>query len=84
MATKRTCNRCGAEINPASESIIETEVQHVHDPLSLEELKAMIGEPVWVVVKSSGNGMWVIVDESWICLSNGYTAYRSKTEDHFR
>ena len=52
-------------------------------PLTEDELRGMIGKPVWVVVKSTGRGFWVIVDTTWIGLANGYTAYRYKPADHF-
>ena len=50
-------------------------------PLTLEELRQMIDEPVWVVVKSSGRGFWVIVDATWLGMTNGYTAYRYKPRE---
>lgn len=47
-------------------------------PLTEEELRGMIGEPVWVKIKASGRGFWVIVDNAWLGMTSGFTAYRSK------
>lgn len=65
----------------AVEALIEKQERMNPAPLTIEELRSMIGEPVWVVVKSTGRGMWVIVDTTWIGLANGYTAYRHKPEE---
>ena len=54
----------------------------IDTPLTFEELKGMIGEPVWIVDKIEGGGCrWVIVSESLLGLFGGYTAYRNKSEE---
>lgn len=52
-------------------------------PLTVEEMWAMLEEPVWVAVKDSDFGYWSIVSRTLIGLVGGYTAYRYKP-DHFR
>lgn len=49
-------------------------------PLTFEELKGMIGEPVWVV-PLNGSGYWTIASESLLTLYAGFLAYRSKPEE---
>lgn len=47
------------------------------EPLTLEELKEMDGEPVWVSVKDCSwipnNGYWCIMYKRGLLLPNGYT-----------
>lgn len=54
----------------------------VNEPLTLEEMQNMMGEPVWIVDRH-GNGNWEIVSKGILSIYNGYKAYRSKP-DHFR
>ena len=49
--------------------------------LTEEELRGMIGEPVWIVDKIEGGGRWEIVRESLLGLFAGYNAYRNKLEE---
>lgn len=51
-------------------------------PLTEEELRQMMGEPVWCVYE--GGASWFIVHESLFTIWNGVTAYRYKPGDHFR
>ena len=54
----------------------------VDEPLTLEELKGMIGEPVWIVDKiKGGSSYWEIARESMLGLFGGYTAYRTKPRE---
>lgn len=47
--------------------------------LTLDELKQMDGEPVWVVDRY-GNGRWAIVSFGLLSVYNGLDAYRHKPE----
>ena len=51
------------------------------EPLTLEELQQMIGEPVWVVDKHWGSERWEIVGESLLGLYGGFDAYRHRPEE---
>lgn len=51
-------------------------------PLTEDELRQMLGEPVWCVY--DGGASWFIVHESLFTIINGMTAYRYKPGDHFR
>ena len=50
-------------------------------PLKPEELRDMIGKPVWLVNESTGYGCWVIMSVSWLNVSYAYKAYRYKPEE---
>ena len=52
-----------------------------NEPLALEELQRMIGEPVWVVDKHWGSERWEIVGESLLGLYRGFDAYRHRPEE---
>lgn len=45
-------------------------------PLTEDELRGMLGEPVWCVY--DGGASWFIVHESLFTIINGMTAYRYK------
>ena len=45
-------------------------------PLTEEELRQMMGEPVWCVYE--GYGQWLLVGASLFTIINGVTAYRYK------
>lgn len=47
-------------------------------PLTEEELRGMIGEPVWVVYHPVGNGEWEVVDEWTLAHMDEFVAYRYK------
>lgn len=78
-----------------AEEIMELREQQSNDPLSLDELRQMDGEPVWVVwldgrLKSRwhivGSSLWIEMFTEWdgaFSLDYGKTwlAYRHKTED---
>lgn len=51
-------------------------------PLTEEELRQMMGEPVWCVYE--GGARWYIVSESLFTILRGITVYRHKPEDQFR
>ena len=46
------------------------------EPLTEDELRGMLGEPVWC--EYYGGGSWFIVHESLFTILNGVTAYRYK------
>lgn len=48
-------------------------------PLTLNELRQMMGEPVWCTYE--GGAGWFIVGESLFTIINGITAYRQKPEE---
>lgn len=48
-------------------------------PLTEDELRQMIGEPVWCTYE--GGAGWFIVGESLFTILNGITAYRQKPEE---
>lgn len=50
----------------------------VNEPLTEDELRQMMGEPVWCVYE--GGAKWFIVGESLFTILNGVTAYRNKPE----
>lgn len=50
-------------------------------PLTVKEMRSMIGEPVWVAPNQGGKGFWSIVSNSLLGVADGFTAYRSKTEE---
>jgi len=65
-----------------------------NDPLTLEELRKMGGEPVWVCESNGANGVWGLVDQEYQMIrlhggglavweNNGKTwlAYRRKLEE---
>lgn len=78
-----------------ADEIMELREQQSNDPLSLDELRQMDGEPVWVVwldgrLKSRwhivGSSLWIEMFTEWdgaFSLDYGKTwlAYRHKTED---
>ena len=41
---------------------VETEDLLANDPLTLEQLREMDGEPVWVCTPEGSGGMWALVD----------------------
>lgn len=49
------------------------------EPLTEDELRGMLGEPVWCVYE--GGASWFIVHESLFTILNGLTAYRHKLSD---
>ncbi len=51
-------------------------------PLTEEDLRQMMGEPVWCVYE--GGAHWFLVGPSMFTILNGVTAYRYKPADHFR
>ena len=58
------------------------EFEHEHEnqkPLTEEELRGMMGEPVWCVYE--GGASWFIVHESLFTIINGVTAYRYKPRE---
>lgn len=67
----------------ALEALKEKQERENQKPLTVEEMWAMLGEPVWVEAKNADGGYWSIVSRTLIGLAGGYTAYRSKP-DHFR
>lgn len=48
-------------------------------PLTEDDLRQMMGEPVWCVYE--GGASWFIVRESLFTVLNGMTAYRYKPEE---
>lgn len=52
------------------------------EPLSLDELKEMIGEPVWIEYRDLNHRGWTILTETTFCTLGGYgetcLAYRYK------
>ena len=67
----------------AVEALREKQEHMNPKPLTEEELRGMIGEPVWVAY-NYGGGYWAIMSRTLLGLSNGFTAYRSKPVDHLR
>lgn len=49
-------------------------------PLTEDELRQMLGEPVWCVYE--GGAHWFLVGPSMFTILNGFTAYRYKPEVH--
>ena len=50
-------------------------------PLTVEEMWAMLEEPVWVAVKDSDFGYWSIMSRTLMGLADGFKAYRYKPEE---
>ena len=48
-------------------------------PLTEEELRGMMGEPVWCVYE--GGAHWFLVGPSMFTILNGFTAYRYKPRE---
>lgn len=69
----------------AVEALREKQERENPKPLTLEEMRSMIGEPVWVKVndvgKIRGGGYWTIVSKAVIGLFDAFTAYRHKPEE---
>lgn len=65
----------------AVEALKEQQARQNPKPLTVEEMWAMLEEPVWVAVKDSDFGYWSIVSRTLIGLAGGYTAYRYKPEE---
>ena len=57
-------------------------VMAMPQPIPLEELKTMMGEPVWIEYPALGSSGWQIVSLATFCMLGGYgetcAAYRSK------
>lgn len=75
------------QIDSIAESKLERWEKRLEDkpnpkPLTEDELRQMIGEPVWCVYE--GGASWFIVHESLFTILNCVTAYRYKPEYHFR
>lgn len=49
-------------------------------PLTEEELRWMMGQPVWIV-PIGASGKWAIMSNSLLSLRAGYLAYRYKPEE---
>lgn len=81
--TNADWTRILAASKAALEALKEKRERENPKPLTVEELRGMIGEPVWVQVKSTESGYWSIVSRTLLGLADGFTAYRSKP-DHFR
>ena len=58
---------------------IEEAKSESNSPLTEDELRQMIGEPVWCIYE--GGAGWFIVGESLFTIINGITAYRQKPEE---
>ena len=65
----------------ALEALREKQQRENPTPLNQEELRDMIGKPVWLVNESAGCGRWVIMSVSWLNISYAYKAYRYKPEE---
>ena len=57
----------------------EQEKRENINPLTMEELLNMLGEPVWV--KGAHYGAWVIASMTWVNLYEDYMFYRHKPEE---
>ena len=65
----------------AVEALKEQQARQNPKPLTMEEMWAMLEEPVWVAVKDSDFGYWSIMSRTLMGLAGGYTAYRYKPEE---
>lgn len=68
----------GVSFNRIIELIDEEHERLEHKPLSPEELRQMIGEPVWVVYLPVCDGEWEVVDELTLAHMDDFVAYRYK------
>ena len=92
------CQKCGAEITGFSEheavAAWNRRAQPSEKPLTLDELRQMAGEPVWVMYQDGSGARWGIVQDTeyglcavvdndtayWFTDVCGTIAYRSKPE----
>ncbi len=71
-----------------------TIAQPLNDPLTLEELREMDGEPVWITKMDGSGGVWMLVDAEYELCREGHgemavfencgktwLAYRRKPEE---
>ena len=60
-------------------ALMEKQERENPKPLTEDDLRQMMGEPVWCV--HEGHGDWFIVTKQLILLCDGYTAYRYKPRE---
>lgn len=71
------CKKCGAQAKryPVTRAAIEVwnrRHEPSNNPLTLDELRQMEGEPVWVVLPESNVSFWALLREEWMngmCMS---------------
>ena len=66
----------------AISAMMERQERENPKPLTEDELRQMMGEPVWCVYE--GGAHWFLVGPSIFTILNGFTAYRYKPADHYR
>lgn len=73
----------GITFNRIIELMEEESARKNPRPLTEEELRSMIGEPVWMVSPyvTMREGRWEIVDDDFFDIFAGDTAYRYKPEE---
>ena len=65
-----------AALAMALDALREKQERENPKPLTLDELRGMMGEPVWCVSESGAS--WFIVNKGLLSIVNGVTAYRHK------
>ena len=77
--TRRYYEKQDKMLTFAISAMMERQERENPKPLTEEELRQMMGEPVWCV--HEGGASWFIVHESLFTILNGVTAYRFKPRE---